>query len=426
MNIRQLLFWTRDALTGGKLKADLTELRAAYERGVTEEEMANKLERICAHACATVPAYAHCDSKDIYAFPVVNKAILKENYEAHKSSAYLSMEGCRTMSTSGSTGTPFTVIQNGRKTRRNAAAVLFFGELAGYPFGERSAELRVWSAGTRNAAKAFLMNHYQLDISDLSDEAILRLFRYIERKKIRHLLGYSSTFTALADALLAHGVEDKVTLRSIISASEALPLATEEKLEQLFGIKVAMRYSDMECGIMAERVGKNPYYIDSSSYYIEILDMNEDKPVPDGQIGRIVVTDLYNEAFPLIRYDTGDTGSVVRETTPSGGVKMHLAEVYGRRTDMIYNTQGKMLSPHVVTNNMWTIPYVRQFKFTQTGEKTYTVLLNVTEEFDHEALVRDNLTAVLGEGCKLMIEYTDEIPVLASGKRRYIENTWKK
>ena len=105
---------------------------------------------------------------------------------------------------------------------------------------------------------------------------------------------------------------------------------------------------------------------------------------------------------------------------------MWLTEVYGRRTDMIYDTRGKMLSPHVVTNNMWTVPNVKQFKFTQTGEKNYTVLLNVTEDFAQEALVRGNLTAVLGEDCEVTVQYIDEIPVLASGKRRYIENTWKK
>ena len=426
MNIRQWLFWTKDKLTGGKLKADLAQLQTAYRDGVTAEEMQKKLEKICAHASTTVPAYAGCDPKDLLSFPVVNKAILKESYEAHKSSTYLSMEGCRTMSTSGSTGTPFTVIQNGRKTRRNTAAVFFFGQMAGYPFGERAAELRVWSYGTRHPLKGLLMNHYQLDISDLSTEAIHKLYRYIQKKKIRHLLGYSSTFTALANALKGSDLQCAGKIKSIISASESLPLATEEKLEELFDIKVAMRYSDMECGIMAERVGQTPYYIDSSSYYIEILDMDEDKPVPDGQVGRIVVTDLYNEAFPLIRYDTGDTGAVVREMQPSGGTKMWLTEVYGRRTDMIYDTRGKMLSPHVVTNNMCTVPNVKQFKFTQTGEKNYTVLLNVTEDFAQEALVRGNLTAVLGEDCELTVQYIDEIPVLASGKRRYIENTWKK
>lgn len=426
MNIRQMLFWTRDALAGGKIKADLMELRAAYEQGVTEEEMANKLDRICTHACATVPAYAGCDPKDILSFPVVNKAILKESYESHKSSQYLSMEGCRAMSTSGSTGTPFTVIQNGRKTRRNMAAVFFFGEMAGYTFGERTAGYRVWSKGKKNRLKAFLTNQFQLDISDYSAEAMMEQYQTVLRKKLRHLQGYSSTFTAFADALIAHGVQGIGTVKSIISASETLPLDTERKLEKLFGVKVAMRYSDMECGLMAERLGQTPYYIDSSSYLIEILDMDKDEPVPDGQIGRIVVTDLYNDAFPMIRYDTGDTGSVIRETNPSGGVKMYLAEVYGRRTDMIYNTQGKMLSPHVVTNNMWTVPCVKQFKFTQTGEKSYTILLNVTEDFNSEALVRENLTSVLGSDCDLKVEYIDEIPVLASGKRRYIENTWKK
>ena len=426
MNIRANLFWLKDVLTGRKIENVFSEMRRVYTEGVTSAQMEEKLNRICGHACKTVPYYAGCDPKDIHSFPVVNKSLLKANYDAHKSSAYLSAKGCRTMSTSGSTGTPFTVIQDAAKTRRNTSAVLFFGEMAGSCFGQRAAGLRVWSEGTRNYFKAFLMNNYMLDISSYAPEDMVALYHEIVRKRIRHIHGYSSTFTAFANALLSHKVENtRGKIKSIISASEHLPLDTEQKLEKLFGIQVAMRYSNMENGIMAERIGQTPYYVDSSSYYIEILDMDKDEPVPDGQVGRIVVTDLYNRAFPMIRYDTGDTGAIIRDVQENGAWKLYLSEVYGRRTDMIFNTQGQMLSPHVVTNNMWTVPAVKQFKFIQTGSKDYTVQLNVEEGFSSEDLVHKNLTAVLGTDCRITVEYTDEIPVLASGKRKYIENIWR-
>lgn len=37
------------------------------------------------------------------------------------------------------------------------------------------------------------------------------------------------------------------------------------------------------------------------------LKMDSDEPAEDGELGRIVITDLYNYAFPILRYDNGDT-----------------------------------------------------------------------------------------------------------------------
>lgn len=52
--------------------------------------------------------------------------------------------------------------------------------------------------------------------------------------------------------------------------------------------------------------------MDTSGVYLEVLKLEEDIPAGDGELGRLVITDLYNYAFPPIRYENGDI--VVRKS----------------------------------------------------------------------------------------------------------------
>ena len=92
--------------------------------------------------------------------------------------------------------------------------------------------------------------------------------------------------------------------------SEGLDAIGKSEIEQAFKTKVFSRYSNVENGIIAQQTDKSfdYYFINSASYYVEILEMDLDVPVLKGELGRIVVTDLFNDAMPFIRYDTGDIG----------------------------------------------------------------------------------------------------------------------
>ena len=59
--------------------------------------------------------------------------------------------------------------------------------------------------------------------------------------------------------------------------------------------------------------------------------MDSDEPVEEGEVGRLVITDLFNYAFPMIRYDTGDLGIMANHDSEWSTVR----DVYGRRRDVI-------------------------------------------------------------------------------------------
>ena len=136
LTIEQLraIFWAEDAKNNsGLIKSQYDEIK----RVLSEKDMVwveNQLKKLKEHAIAHVPYYAKYSIND--EFPVVNKSSLMENYNLHKASSNY-LEPTHISSTSGSTGTPFSVIQDYKKRNRTIADLQVFGELAGYPIRER-------------------------------------------------------------------------------------------------------------------------------------------------------------------------------------------------------------------------------------------------------------------------------------------------
>jgi phenylacetate-CoA ligase len=70
-------------------------------------------------------------------------------------------------------------------------------------------------------------------------------------------------------------------------------------------------------------------------YILEIIDPDTLKPVPEGEIGEMVVTTLSKEAVPLIRYRTRDLTRLIPGTCPCGSILPRHDRLLGRSDDMI-------------------------------------------------------------------------------------------
>ena len=70
--------------------------------------------------------------------------------------------------------------------------------------------------------------------------------------------------------------------------------------------------------------------------------------------------------------------------------KLYLSELYGRRSDLIYDCEGKAVTPYIITNNLWDIQGVKQYRFIQEDVRDYTIWLNG----DPEAMDREESCVV--------------------------------
>ena len=153
--------------------------------------------------------------------------------------------------------------------------------------------------------------------------------------------------------------------------------------------------------------------------------MDCDEPAEPGELGRIVVTDYYNKTFPMVRYDTGDTGKMRIDRDEKGRIHGKYVEIYGRRGSLMYNTKGEPLSIHVFMNTLLKFEgIVYQARCIQWGEKEYELLVNA----DRTKLSVEELLAAyrhyLGEDAEIRVTYVEEIPIQASGKFMVCENKW--
>ncbi len=173
-----------------------------------------------------------------------------------------------------------------------------------------------------------------------------------------------------------------------------------------------------------ECVENKEFHVNSASYHIELLKIDADDLVGVGEPGRIVVTDLFNHAMPLIRYDTGDIG-VWKSEAECGWHSQVFSSIQGRMVDFIFDTDGNRISPKSFLSYMRPFDKLLQYQFIQEGEKQYVLKLNGAEGHYDDAAFVNLFKGILGKDAEIVIEHVNEIPVLASGKRNAVVNNYK-
>lgn len=428
--LRRNVFNLLDAVKGGKLEKLKTVNKREIVDGITGEYEKRRLHTLLEYAKNSSAYYrAHCaDAQKLSEFPVMNKAdynahfseILCDSYQGEQKKTYR-------LSTSGSTGAPFTVLCDGDKMNRINMNFISCMELNGFRMGMKRGEFRVWIDGKNTISKwkSFKNNLIMIDISNMGDDALADICRTIRRQRIQVLVSYSSALTALAAYMKRMNIDvSGWDVEMVFSMGEALPDATFEALTDIFGFRPVRSYGNNENGFIAIGLpGRNDYTIDLYNFYIEILKLDSDEPAEPGELGRIVVTDYYNRAFPMIRYDTGDTGIMEVTVDEKGRKRGIFREIYGRRGSLMYNCKGEPLSIHVFMNVLINLEgVVHQAKCIQWEKKRYELLLNADRDKIDENAVVDSYRRYLGEEAVIDVTYVDEIPIQASGKRMVCEN----
>lgn len=437
--VKRTAYWADDYVHGKKVRRfydDLKKVHKSYETGYPIQQ--EHLNEMLTHATTYSPYYkkfAECNkggSWDLTAFPVVNKTILKENYDAIcvPIENIPEQEGkpLFIQKTSGSTGAPFALPMDKRKRDRRVAEIKYFNELVGFKSHERLGQCRVWTAWHNKSKKdVFKENIFPISIAKMDEETTKGLIKTVKDNKIVALRAYASWFEVLVDYLERNkeAVADLKTLKVCFSTSETLNPVTYERMLALTGVPIMESYAGEEEGIMGHKTfeSNGNYVLNHSGYVFEFLKEDSDEPALPGEMARIVVTDLFNYAFPMIRYDTGDM-AVYREGADWSHGWKYISELYGRRMDVVYSTKGEPLHPMNFGRILKNIPGITQYQFIQKGQNDYKIKLNVTESCDVDDLMA-KVRGIVGEDANVQIEFIDDIPVLNSGKRKPIVSEWK-
>lgn len=313
--------------------------------------------------------------------PVMKKSDYQKPLEERLSIGYKNTKQLYTNKTSGSTGTPMIFAID-----KFAHALTWVNIIHKYGWHgidlNSSYQARFYGipqdflANKKERLKDFLSKRYRFSIFDLSDEALKKVLRKFQSTPFHYINGYTSSIVLFANYLESKNIilnDICPSLKVCITTAEMLFDNDKVLLEKQFGVPVVNEYGASESGIIAITNLENKWQVSSESVFVEILD-KDNKPVPLGTEGKVVVTNLFNKAHPFIRYEIGDLGALDQASTFK---KPILQSISGRTNDFVLLPSGKKASGltfyYITKTVIQNDGNIQEFIIKQTALDTFEV-----------------------------------------------------
>jgi len=231
----------------------------------------------------------------------------------------------------------------------------------------------------------------------------------------QYLLTHPSNLRSLLRLAAANGVV-LPGLKQVRTFGEMLPAETVARCREVWGAGVADIYSSEEIGVIAFQCPEGRYHVQAENLLLEILD-EADKPLPPGQIGRLVITTLHNLAMPLLRYELGDYAAF-GAACPCGRSLPVLDRIVGRRRNMIRLPDGTEHWPSFPEGRWAGIAPIKQLQAIQRTLETVALKVVASRPLTSDEIVRlqQTFADMLCFPHRIVVEQVAEIPRQANNK----------
>jgi phenylacetate-CoA ligase len=324
------------------------------------------------------------------------------------------------VTTSGSTGQPLRVLRG----HRDQAEVSALWARIFHAYGHRmlDTQLNINTGGTvaSHGPVAILRKLGILPaIHQVSSFApVDEHLEILRRTRPGLFSSYSVSLELIAERILERGITD---IRPRVVFSCAMPLSDRgrELAERAFGTTPLDVYVTAELGPVAWECPTNHgvLHLNDDVQIVEILD-DQDRRVPDGEVGQVVFTQLNGMAQPLIRYRLGDLAARLASRCSCGRGLGLLSRVQGRTRHVIRMPNGRVLYGMVLSTVLKTFPEVARWQVRQVAPAKLRVLVVPTADWTPAsagAIVR-KLVEKLGDSMHYEVDAVNDIPLAPSGK----------
>lgn len=269
--------------------------------------------------------------------------------------------------------------------------------------------------------KDILSNRLRFSVFDLGDVAFEVLLKKFNTIPFAYINGYTSAIVQFAKFLKRKEIvlkDNCPSLNVCIVTSEMLFDNDKALLENQFGVAVVNEYGASELDLIAFQNTKDEWQVNSETLFVEILDENN-KPLPYGEEGRIVITSLYNKAHPFIRYDIGDIGILSKQSTIK---KPILEKLVGRTNDIAILPSGKKaagLTFYYITKTLIEDDgNVKEFVIEQLKKDTFKIKYSSNEELSKEKteIIKQEMERYLEPGIEIVFQREPKLARTKSGK----------
>ena len=157
----------------------------------------------------------------------------------------------------------------------------------------------------------------------------------------------------------------KLSISKALVSGEACPPSLRDWFIQ-HGVAAYQCYATADVGLIAYETAAREGLVIDEGVIVEIVRPGTGDPVPDGEVGEVVVTVL-NPDYPLIRFGTGDLSAILPGTCPTGRTAQRIKGWMGR-ADQTTKIRGMFVHPGQVAEIVKRFPEVGKARLVVTGE----------------------------------------------------------
>ncbi|MBU0688223.1 MAG: phenylacetate--CoA ligase family protein [Gammaproteobacteria bacterium] len=240
---------------------------------------------------------------------------------------------------------------------------------------------------------------------------------WLNRINPEYLLTYPTNLSALLDLYESGKAKVPIALQHVRTVGETLHPGLRERCVALGSIDIVDMYSSQELGLIALQCPDSGlYHTQDENLIVEVLD-EQGQPCVQGEVGRIVITDLHNYATPLIRYEIRDYAEAGPSCSCGRGLGT-LKRIMGRRRNMVTLPDGSKHWPLVGAHRYREVADIRQYQAIQHGLDDIEIRLLVSPLTQvQEESIATLAHQALGHPFKLRFSYFEhELPGSGNGK----------
>ena len=348
--------------------------------------------------------------EDIRKIPFTTKQDLRETYPFGMSSVPL-RKCVRLHSSSGTTGNPTVILHTQKDIDEWANAVarcLWMVGLRPDDVFQNSSGYGMFTGGL-----GFQYGAERLGALTVPAAAgnSLRQIKFIKDFGTTAIHAVPSYVTRLFEVMQEQGVDPRRDTRLRVLAIGAEPHSEEQRkrIEDMLGVKAYNSFGMSEMcgpGVGFECQEQNGLHFWEDYYIVEIVDPETLEPVPDGEIGELVLTTLNREAMPLLRYRTRDLTRVLGRTCPCGRNHVRLDRMRGRSDDMMVLRGVNIFPIQIEKILMQFKELASNYLITLTTDENND---NMTVEVELEELFTDDFQKLLSLQKEVTRRLKDEI-----------------
>ncbi|MDC3070895.1 hypothetical protein OA405_00770 [Bacteroidota bacterium] len=439
MNITDYIFLKRYSLAkNGALDAYKTAiLNQRMDESALNELVWEKTKKLVSHAYANVSWYKDkFDELGLHPFditkpeyfgqiPILKRHEIINNFDKFISKGVTS-KNLKFITTGGSSGKPLKIGVSKRRIREIQKWQMF--DWWNVPLNANMASIYrgVPVNGLKKLALSFInwpQKIIRLDAAKITSHNIRQFIHQYRKVRPKLIHGYVGALDALADYILENNIKFDFKPNSIWCTAAPISVVQENKISKAFNAPVCDQYGCSELYfVSAECSHKRGLHIFSDSVKVEIVDYRG-QTVRNDLYGNIILTNLDEYAFPLIRYENGDRGRILDDKCSCGMTLPLMDKVKGRISDNINLPNSVVLSGEYLTTIFDNhTDYVKQFQIIQKKDLSLKIKVKLSNS-NYTDLIKKFLERELGEKINNQVGYTidfvDEI-FSDKGKLRFI------